>query len=82
MSMSNLLSYIMYNIHTEYVYDDDDGKDSERNEGFRPYKEAFTERAWKESEFLVLRLVPDEELLHTKIIIIVLQKISQKIHAV
>ena len=27
MSMSNLLSYIMYNIYTKYVYGDDDDDD-------------------------------------------------------
>ena len=27
MSMSNLLSNIMYNIYTKYVYDDDDDDD-------------------------------------------------------
>ena len=44
------------------------GKDSERNEGFRPLREAFIRRAWKQSRILVLRVVPDEEFLHTKII--------------
>ena len=29
MSMSNLLSYIMYNIYSKYVDDDDDGDDEE-----------------------------------------------------
>ena len=43
------------------------GKDSERNEGFRPVREAFIQRAWKQSESLVLRVVPDKEFLHTKI---------------
>ena len=43
------------------------GKDSEWNEGFRPVTEAFIQRAWKQSESLVLRVVPDKELLHTKI---------------
>ena len=44
------------------------GKDLERNEGFRPVREAFNiQRAWKQSESLVLRVVPDEEFLHTKI---------------
>ena len=43
------------------------GKDSERNEGFRPFREAFIQKAWKQSECLVLRVVPDEEFLHTKI---------------
>ena len=67
------------------------GKDSERNEGFqefRPVRGAFIQRAWKQSESLVLRVVPDEEFLHTKInnkdvyVDYVLQKISQKMHAV
>ena len=64
------------------------GKDSERNEGFRPVREA-----WKQSECLLLRVVLDEEFLHTKINnkdvymdyvcdYVVLQKISQKMHAV
>ena len=43
------------------------GKDSKRNEGFRPFKEAFIQRTWKQSESLVLRLCPDKEFLHTKI---------------
>ena len=42
-------------------------KDSERNKGFRSFREAFIQRAWKQSEHLVLRVVPDEEFLHTKI---------------
>ena len=29
MSMSNLLSYIMYNIYTKYVYGDDDDDDAD-----------------------------------------------------
>ena len=33
-------------------------------EGFR---EAFIQRAWKDSERLVLQAVPDEEFLHKKI---------------
>ena len=40
---------------------------SERKEGFRPVREAFTQRAWKQSESLVLRVVPDEEFMHTEI---------------
>ena len=43
------------------------GKDSERNKGFRPFREAFIQREWKQSENLVLPVVPDEEFLHTKI---------------
>ena len=43
------------------------GKDSERNEGFRPLREAFIQRAWKQSESLVLGVVPVEDFLHTKI---------------
>ena len=35
---------------------------SERKEGFRPVREAFIQRAC-----LVLRVVPDEEFLHTEI---------------
>ena len=69
------------------------GTDSERIEGFRPVREAFIQRAWKQSESLVLRVVPDEEFLHTKANskdvyvdyvydYVVLQKISQKMHAV
>ena len=67
------------------------GKNSERNEGFkgfRPVREAFIRRAWKQSESLVLRVVPDEEFLHTRInnkdvyVDYVLQKISQKMYAV
>ena len=42
-------------------------KDSERNKGFTSFREAFIQRAWKQSEHLVLRVVPDEEFLHTKI---------------
>ena len=40
---------------------------SERNEGFRSFREAFIQIAWKQLECLVLRIVPDEEFLHTKI---------------
>ena len=40
---------------------------SERNEGFRPFREAFIQRTWKQSESLVLRVVLYEEFLHTKI---------------
>ena len=29
-------------------------------------REAFIQRAWNQSESLVLRVVPDEEFLHTK----------------
>ena len=69
------------------------GKDSERNEGFRSVREAFIQRAWKQSENLVLQVVPDEEFLHTKIKnkdvyvdyvydYVVLKKVSQKMHAV
>ena len=43
------------------------GKGLERNEGFIPFKEAFIQRACKQSENLVLRVVPNEEFLHTKI---------------
>ena len=43
------------------------GKDSERNDRFRPFSEAFFQRAWKKLECLVLRVVPDEEFMHTKI---------------
>ena len=68
------------------------GKDSERKEVFRPVREAFIQRARKQSESLVLRVVPDEMFLHTKINnkdvyvdyvydYVVLQKISQKMHA-
>ena len=57
------------------------------------HAEAFIQRAWKQSESLVLRVVPDEEFLHTKANnkdvyvdyvydYVVLQKISQKMHAV
>ena len=31
------------------------------------HAEAFIQRAWKQSESLVLRVVPDEELLNTRI---------------
>ena len=51
------------------------------------------QQAWKQSESLVLQVVPDEQFLHTKINnkdvyvdyvydYVVLQKISQKMHAV
>ena len=40
---------------------------SERNVGFRPFREAFIQRPWKQSESLVLRVVLYEEFLHTKI---------------
>ena len=43
------------------------GKDSEGNKGFRPVREAFPQRAWTQSESLALRVVRDEEFLHTKI---------------
>ena len=43
------------------------GEDLERKEGFRPFRETFNQRAWKQSESLVLQVVPDEEFLHTKI---------------
>ena len=43
------------------------GKDSERNDAFRPFREAFVLRAWKKLESLVLRVVPEEDFLHTKI---------------
>ena len=42
------------------------GKDLERNEGFRPVREAFIQRAWKQLKSLVLQAVPDEDFLHTK----------------
>ena len=42
-------------------------KDSERNEGFRPFGDAFIQTAWKQSECLVLRVVSDEEFLHNKV---------------
>ena len=32
MSMSNLLSYIMYNIYSKYVDDDDDDDDDEEEQ--------------------------------------------------
>ena len=35
-------------------------------EGFGPFREAFIQRAWKQSESLVLRVFADEELLHNK----------------
>ena len=41
-------------------------KDSKRSEGFRPVKEAFIQRAWKQLESPVLRVVPNEEFLRTK----------------
>ena len=43
------------------------GKDLERNKVFIPFKETFIQRTWKQSESLVLRVVPNEEFLHTKI---------------
>ena len=57
-------------------------------------REAFIQRAWKQSESLVLRVVPDEEFLHTMInnkdvyvdyvydYVVLQQKMSQKMHAV
>ena len=38
-----------------------------RNKGFRPVREAFIRIAWKQSESLVLRVVSNEEFMHTKI---------------
>ena len=34
---------------------------------FKPFREAFIQRTWKQSESLVLRVVLYEEFLHTKI---------------
>ena len=39
---------------------------SGRNEGFRPFREAFFQRKWKQSESLVPHVVPNEEFLHAK----------------
>ena len=68
-------------------------KDLERNEGFKPVREAFIQRAWKQSDSLELQVVPDEEFLDAKINnkdiyvdyvydYVVLQKISREMHAV
>ena len=68
-------------------------KDSGRNAGFRPVRETFIQKAWKQSENLVLEIVPGEKFLHTKIKnkgvyvdyaydYLMLQKISQKMRAV
>ena len=35
-------------------------------EGFRPFREPFIQRAWKQSESLVLRVFADEEFVHNK----------------
>ena len=46
------------------------GKDSDCEKGMkdsRLFREAFIQRKWKQSESLVLRVVPDEEFLHTEI---------------
>ena len=40
---------------------------SEGNERIRPFRKGFIQKTWKQSESLVLRVVPDEEFLHTKI---------------
>ena len=40
---------------------------SERKKGFRSFIEAFIQRTSKQSESLVLRVVPVEVFLHTKI---------------
>ena len=37
-----------------------------RNEEFRPFREAFIQRTWKQSENLVLWVVSDEKFLHNK----------------
>ena len=43
------------------------GRLSERNDRFTPFRETFIERTWKQSVSLVLRVLADEDFLHTKI---------------
>ena len=48
----------------------DYGKDSDCEKGMkdsRPFREASIQRKWKQSESLVVRVVPDEEFLQTEI---------------
>ena len=42
------------------------GKSLERNKRFRPVRETFIQIAWKQLDSLVLRVIPNEELQHTK----------------
>ena len=59
------MAYVLSTGHSLFLVGH--GKDLKRNERYRLVREAFIQRAWKQSQSLVLRVVPDKEFLHTKI---------------